>query len=168
MIHNTAHGLLKQPWLRDRFPPIYTVIINNFGEPAETPEHNQMQALFTDKEFCKRFIADTCMDSMETTFNSVKNMLLDSLDSNLREARQNLRDLEWQERNSPTKEKTQNTQSWINRLTAAIDQTQENKSHALDIVNVAFEVNGADVLIYYRFTDVRAPHRLTYDDNDEY
>lgn len=48
--------LMEQPWFRDKFQPIYTVIVNHFGDPAETPEHNQLQALFTDAEFAKRFV----------------------------------------------------------------------------------------------------------------
>lgn len=48
--------LMEQDWFRTKFQPIYTVIFNNFGEPAETPEHNQLQALFTDPEFARKFV----------------------------------------------------------------------------------------------------------------
>jgi hypothetical protein len=51
-----ANWLTAQPWFRDRFANIYNVIINNTGEPAETPEHNELQALFLSDEFCLRFL----------------------------------------------------------------------------------------------------------------
>lgn len=38
--------LMAQPWFRDRYPVIYQTVINYAGEPADTPEHNQMQASF--------------------------------------------------------------------------------------------------------------------------
>jgi len=31
--------LTAQPWFREKFASLYTVIINNFQEPSETPEH---------------------------------------------------------------------------------------------------------------------------------
>ena len=44
--------LLAQPWVRDRYPTFHQVIINYGAEPAETPEHNQMQAAFLDDGRC--------------------------------------------------------------------------------------------------------------------
>ena len=41
--------LLTQAWFVERFPQLRTVIINNFGEPAETPEHNALQLRFLDE-----------------------------------------------------------------------------------------------------------------------
>jgi len=41
--------LASQGWVRERFPQLYTVIINNFGETADTPEHNDLQARFLDE-----------------------------------------------------------------------------------------------------------------------
>lgn len=49
--------LTKQDWFRDRYPTINQVIINNFGEPSRTPEHNALQAKFTDESFQKAFVA---------------------------------------------------------------------------------------------------------------
>lgn len=48
--------LVAQDWFRAKFTAIHTLIVNNFGEPSETPEHNQLQARFTDPEFRRRFI----------------------------------------------------------------------------------------------------------------
>lgn len=38
--------LMGQDWFRTKYQMVYNVIVNNFGEPAETPEHNQMQVKF--------------------------------------------------------------------------------------------------------------------------
>ena len=46
--------LMAQPWFRDRYPVVYQTIINYGGEPADTPEHNEMQASFLDDERCLR------------------------------------------------------------------------------------------------------------------
>ena len=51
-----------QGWVKDKYPQFYTVIINNFQEPSETPEHNALQAMFLDNEFCVRFLC-TLMDT---------------------------------------------------------------------------------------------------------
>lgn len=48
--------LTAQPWFRDKFQAIYTVIINNFQQPADTPEHNALQVLFLKPDFCQRFV----------------------------------------------------------------------------------------------------------------
>lgn len=43
--------LTAQPWLRERHAGIYQIIVNNFREPSETPEHNRLQARFLDPAF---------------------------------------------------------------------------------------------------------------------
>ena len=49
--------LLAQPWFKDKHETIYTLVVNNFGEPSETPEHNALQALFLDDAFVKKVLA---------------------------------------------------------------------------------------------------------------
>jgi len=49
--------LQAQDWFRTKYANFNTLIINNFGEPTETPEHNALQAMFTDEAFCERFAA---------------------------------------------------------------------------------------------------------------
>jgi hypothetical protein len=49
--------LSAQPWFRERYAGIYnTLIVNNFTEAAETPDHNALQVLFLDDDFCLRFL----------------------------------------------------------------------------------------------------------------
>lgn len=46
------HWITAQGWFRDRYPEHYTVIVNNFAEPDETPEHNALQAAFLNPSLC--------------------------------------------------------------------------------------------------------------------
>jgi hypothetical protein len=43
--------LLSQDWFRTRYVNLHQTIVNNFGEPTETPEHNRLQARFLDRQF---------------------------------------------------------------------------------------------------------------------
>lgn len=47
--------LMTQDWFRSRFPQLVQIVVNNFGQPSETPEHNQMQAAFLDEDWRVRF-----------------------------------------------------------------------------------------------------------------
>ena len=42
--------LLTQGWVAERYPELRTIIINNFGEPSETPEHNALQLRFLEED----------------------------------------------------------------------------------------------------------------------
>lgn len=44
--------LMSQGNFLDRYSGIKTLIINNFKEPEDTPEHNKIQALFIKDSFC--------------------------------------------------------------------------------------------------------------------
>src|SRR6266446_810452 len=43
--------LLQQSWFVQRFPELHTIVVNNFGEPTETPEHNRLQLRFLEEDF---------------------------------------------------------------------------------------------------------------------
>ena len=49
--------LASQPWFRERFQHLHTVIVNNFQQPSDTPEHNALQVLFLDDDYCRAFVA---------------------------------------------------------------------------------------------------------------
>jgi uncharacterized protein (DUF3820 family) len=38
--------LMGQDWMRTKYPQLVTLIVNNYSEPTETPEHNKLQAMF--------------------------------------------------------------------------------------------------------------------------
>lgn len=45
--------LAAQPWFRERYAPVYNVIINGTaGQPQDSPEHNKMQARYLDHDAC--------------------------------------------------------------------------------------------------------------------
>jgi len=50
--------LMNQDWFRSRFPELRTIIVNNFREPSDTPEHNSMVARFIDDGFCENIIIE--------------------------------------------------------------------------------------------------------------
>ncbi|MDD4991581.1 MAG: hypothetical protein PHR83_05030 [Paludibacter sp.] len=47
--------LLEQSWFKEKHLNLYSVVINNFQEPTETPEHNSIQGYFLDDIFCVEF-----------------------------------------------------------------------------------------------------------------
>ena len=46
--------LCQQSGFPQRYPDIHTLIINNFGDPSETPEHNALQLRFLDESLCRQ------------------------------------------------------------------------------------------------------------------
>lgn len=52
---NYIDWLCQQSWFREEYGDTYQIIINNFQEPTETPEHNQLQAMFLNESFIKCF-----------------------------------------------------------------------------------------------------------------
>jgi len=55
--HAYCDWLTAQDWFRERYGGLWTVIVNNFAEPSETPEHNALQAKFLDQRLCQRLAA---------------------------------------------------------------------------------------------------------------
>lgn len=47
--------LRNQSWFIQNHPTINTLIINNFSEATDSPEHNRLQARFLDDYFCQKF-----------------------------------------------------------------------------------------------------------------
>ncbi|WKZ66515.1 MAG: hypothetical protein QY325_00985 [Flavobacteriales bacterium] len=47
---NYTEWLLAQSWFKEKYLTIYNVVINNFREPADTPEHNKLQIKFLKAE----------------------------------------------------------------------------------------------------------------------
>jgi hypothetical protein len=46
--------LTQQDWFKSRYQNIYTLVVNNFGTPQDTPEHNKMVSLFLDDDFLQK------------------------------------------------------------------------------------------------------------------
>jgi hypothetical protein len=43
---------MGQDWFREKYQRIYQLVINNFGEPSETPAQNKITVRFLDEKFC--------------------------------------------------------------------------------------------------------------------
>lgn len=54
---NYLDWLTGQSWFRDKFVILHQTIINRGTEPEETPDHNTLQVLFLDDEFCRKVLA---------------------------------------------------------------------------------------------------------------
>jgi hypothetical protein len=72
--------LLSQDWFKNRYKNIYNVIINNFSEPVETPEHNKMVSLFLSDELCMSLVKKTI--DIEKIFNQYENEQINFLQRN--------------------------------------------------------------------------------------
>jgi hypothetical protein len=46
---------LSQDGIRKRYPDFVKIVINNFQEPSETPDHNAMQVKFLNDSYAKKF-----------------------------------------------------------------------------------------------------------------
>ena len=66
--------LSTQDWFRERYANVYQqVIINNFTEASETPEHNKLQMLFLDKEFYKKIESALPFDPSKLFYSQILN-----------------------------------------------------------------------------------------------
>ena len=46
--------ILTQDGIKSKYPDLINIIINNFQEPSETPEHNKIQVKFLNKSYCAK------------------------------------------------------------------------------------------------------------------
>ena len=64
--------LSTQDWFRERYANVYQqVIINNFTEASETPEHNKLQMLFLDKDFYRKIEAALPVDPSKLFYQQI-------------------------------------------------------------------------------------------------
>jgi hypothetical protein len=78
--------LLAQPWFRERWPNVYNVVINYGAEPQDSPEHNQMQALYLDDARCFR-LADLAWPSLAGNYDVLSALNLLNADERYRALR---------------------------------------------------------------------------------
>lgn len=52
---NYCQWLQSQDFVREKFPQLHTLIINNLQAPTETPEHNRIQVKFLSEDYRKQF-----------------------------------------------------------------------------------------------------------------
>ena len=61
--------LVNQDWFRERYPSINTLIVNNFHQPNDTPEHNQLVSCFLSDDFLSAFSYHILHDKIDYFFN---------------------------------------------------------------------------------------------------
>jgi hypothetical protein len=75
--------LMKDNWLKNNHPYIYQIVINNFYEPNDTPEHNALQVRFLKNDFCfslgllcrwKLMKKVNCIRNIDNAIRKINNM----------------------------------------------------------------------------------------------
>lgn len=156
--------LEQQEWFRARYPAIHTVIINNFGEPEETPEHNALQALFVDEDFRKRFLVGVLGDEEEICKPAMR-----TRDSAIAGFRKRLFDVEaerkeWESSKSLYSsdyraQQLAEAENGIRKYTEIITGLQQFRPEVK--TSAEFEKLGVDVVIHYATISIKED-RLRY------
>lgn len=142
--------LTSQDWFVQRYPQINTLIINNFGEPADTPEHNRFQADFLKDEYVSRFVNYTILGSPCITDN-----FIERYDALARCIQQNA-DIY----NSIIKKAEDgNYADYALRLIEEFVEGIKKQNSLCGMADVEFEVKGWDVVILAKI-GVSRPHSL--------
>ena len=67
--------LATQDWFREQYGNVYNqVIINNFTEPSETPEHNRLQMRFLDENFVESFVSKKLRPAISAKYFHIENI----------------------------------------------------------------------------------------------
>jgi len=83
--------LINQPGFKEKNYSLYQIIINNFCEPNDTPEHNALQVRFTDDNFClalgklchwKLMHKSSCIRNIERAINKFERANYSSYSNN--------------------------------------------------------------------------------------
>jgi uncharacterized protein (DUF3820 family) len=64
---------LAQDNIKKKYPTFCQIIINNFCEPSDTPEHNALQTRFLDNDFCLA-LAKLCKWKLFKKINCIRNL----------------------------------------------------------------------------------------------
>jgi hypothetical protein len=73
--------LLAQSWFKEKYFNIYTVVINNFREPVDTPEHNKIQVKFLDFNYRLKLVYFLYPEIFERNIDYLNNSMLEWLNS---------------------------------------------------------------------------------------
>lgn len=98
--------LMAQDWFRQRHSNLYQIVINNFGEPSETPEHNALQALFLDQTFQRGLLNAISWEPRKAFNAKMTEWLKDQI--------------------SFTKSRLSQPQMWLDRAKQKLSDYQEN------------------------------------------
>lgn len=73
--------LLAQSWFREKYLNIYNVVINNFREPVNTPEHNKMQIKFLNLEYRQKLAYYLYPEIYDNGSDYINNLIVEWLTS---------------------------------------------------------------------------------------
>lgn len=131
--------LATQDWFRERYANVYNqVIINNFTEPTETPEHNRLQMLFLDDNFLKSFCDKIFDFSLEVKFNKTV--------SAIKKKYEDVKKYFEENENNHSKEVLDSYIDFFARTNLI--------ENFFEVSNINFEQNAFDVVINYDFYDI--------------
>lgn len=128
--------LATQDWFRERYANVYNqVIINNFTEPTETPEHNRLQMLFLDDDFLKSFCDKIFDFSLQEKFNKTV--------SAIKKKYEDVKKYFEENENNHSKEVLDSYIDFFTRTNLI--------ENFFEVSNINFEQNAFDVVIEYKF-----------------
>ena len=131
--------LATQDWFRERYANVYNqVIINNFTEPTETPEHNRLQMLFLDDDFLKSFCDKIFDFSLQEKFNKT----VSAIKKKYEDVKKYFEDVN----GNSSKEILNNYIGFFAKLNLI--------ENFFEISNINFEQNAFDVAIEYKFYEI--------------
>ena len=64
--------LTTRDWFRTGYPVLYQIVINRGGVPEDTPEHNALQVLFLDDQFCIQFMSHITPDFASSAYKRLR------------------------------------------------------------------------------------------------
>lgn len=126
--------LMGQDWFRQRYSGLFQIIVNNFGEPSETPEHNRIQTRFLDDAFCRGFF------SIYKTFHDPRLAISEK-------AEQHRRWLQSPTLKSYDRADSERELAKLEQFLADYDARPPSRPYPIAIVNRAFEAQGWDVVL---------------------
>lgn len=140
--------LATQDWFRERYANVYNqVIINNFTEPTETPEHNRLQMLFLDDNFLKSFCDKIFDFSLQEKFNKT----VSAIKKKHKDVKKYFEDVN----GNSSKEILNNYIDFFAKLNLI--------EKFFEISNINFEQNAFDVVIEYKFYEIWSHIHNYYD-----
>lgn len=152
--------LQNQDWFKTRYGNINTLIINNFGSPAETPDHNKIQAMFTGRKFLNKFLSFILSDRISSVSKRKFPLVFEASDINPVTSTERIVKPIQQDKNKVTGLENiramykDSTVSYVD-VKKAIQKREDKLSFpnllTADADGVMFEFKGVDVCINYVF-----------------
>jgi hypothetical protein len=144
--------LEAQGWFRAKFPGLHTLIVNNFAEPFETPEHNRLQARLLDRDFCFRLARIAVPGAVKRVLAKVLEVEQDELSYKERWRREALKNWYSDERRAEVNAEYDVAILPIKaRISAIAAIKPDTPPHDCTLSHIEFEVAGWDAVVLLTF-----------------